>query len=92
MSCLFALELVVSAVGVLNLDGYVTDLKFFSTDLADLLEYELGLLFCYDMAAQSDLVVSQGPHMQVVHIHFLIASFHLLYQFVQVNYWRSAFH
>ena len=78
MSCLVALELV-SAVGVLNLDGNVTNLKLFPADLADLLQYTLGILFGFDVAAHCDFVLGNGPDMQVVHIHFWIATFNLLY-------------
>ena len=72
-----ALELV-SAVGVLNLDGNVTNLILLRTDFSNLLEYELGLLFGFDVAAQSDFRLGNGPDMQVVHVHFWITSLDLL--------------
>ena len=78
MSCLVALELVLLAVGVLHLDGYMTNSKLILTDLANLLENELGVLSGFDVAAHYDFSLCNGPDMKVVHLHFWIALFNLL--------------
>jgi len=55
MSCLAAFEVMLSAVGIFDLDGRMTDLELVLADLADLLEDELGVLFGFDVAAHCDL-------------------------------------
>ena len=78
MSGLVALELVIIFVGVLNLDGYMTNFKLTFADMANLLEYELGVLFGFDVAAQSDFRLGDGPDMKIMHLHFWLALFDLL--------------
>lgn len=94
MSCLVALELVLSAAAVLDLDGGMADLELVLAHLAHLLQHELGVLFRFDVAAHRHFRLGDGPHVKVMHLHFWVALFDLCNQILNVNFFLSwgAFH
>jgi len=86
MCCLAALELVLSAVGVLNLYRRVSNLELFFADLANLLEDKLGVLFGFYVAGHCDFRLGDGPDVKVMHLHFWVTLFDLDNQILNVNF------